>query len=83
MNERRDNKLSESELKDVDEFFRCISENQPIDMSYFGKLMTKMDSYDLEDIEDHKDELSRFDEHGHKKLMEEIRPLRKSGALLD
>ncbi len=83
MNERRDNKLSEAELKDVDEFFKCISKNQPVDMSYFGKLMTKMDSYDLEDVEDHKDDQSRFDEPGHKKLMAEIRPLRKSGALLD
>jgi len=79
MNRRRQQKLTSDELTDVDVFFSKIAKNEEIDMSYFGKLMAKMDSYELSHYED---ELLSFDAKGYQMLMDELRILRKSGALL-
>ena len=80
MNQRREQKLTSDELTDVDVFFSRIAKNEEIDMSYFGRLMTKMDSYELGHYDD---ELLFFDAKGYQMLMDELRILRKSGALLE
>ena len=49
-------------------------------MYELGKLMAKMDSYQLVHYDD---DLIEFDALTHKKLMDEIRSLRKSGELLE
>ncbi len=80
MNQRRQQKLTSDELTDVDVFFSKIAKNEEIDMSYFGRLMAKMDSYELRHYDD---ELLFFDVKGYQMLMDEFRILRKSGALLE
>ncbi len=81
MNERRENKLSTEEMDLVNLFFDKIQKQEPIENMYeLGKLMAKMDSYQLVHYDD---DLIEFDALTHKKLMDEIRSLRKSGELLE
>lgn len=80
MNQRRQQKLTSDELTDVDAFFSKIAKNEEIELSYFGRLMTKMDSYELSHYDD---ELLFFDMKGFHMLMDELCILRRHGALLE
>lgn len=80
MNERRQNKLTEVEMKKADYYFDKIGSIHEEELFDFGQLMAKMDSYDLEG---YKDQLISFDAIGHQLLMDELRHLRASGQLLE
>lgn len=80
MNKRRSNNLSEDELNRLQWYFNKLQSNESIDDDDFGYLAAKMDSYDC--IDDKEQGLA-FDAVGHQKLMDEIRPLRSSGELLN
>lgn len=78
MQARRKGKLTREEEKQVDEYFLQLNRGELREISEFNRLMEKMDAYEATGH----DELDAFDFEGHGMLMDELRPLRKSGALL-
>ncbi len=79
MQARRKGKLTREEEKRVDEYFLQLNRGQLREISDFNRLMNKMDAYEPIGHDD----LDKFDFQGHGMLMDEFRPLRKSGSLLE
>ena len=79
MQKRRMGKLSEKEQAKADEYFQQLNSGKLKELSEFNRLMSKMDAYEMISHDD----LDCFDFEGHGKLMNEIRPMRKSGQLLE
>lgn len=79
MQARRKGKLTRDEENRVDEYFLQLNRGQLREISDFNRLMNKMDAYEPTGHDD----LDKFDFQGHGMLMDEFRPLRKSGGLLE
>lgn len=79
MQKRRRGKLTDEEQIKANDYFNQLSQGALKDLSGFNELMSKMDAYEMCGH----DPLDSFDFDGHKKLMDEIRPLRRSGELLE
>lgn len=80
MKNRRQEKLNKDEQIEVNNFFKAFEVHEKIDMTRFGELMSKMDSYSMVEYEDKPLE---FDKLGHSMLMAELNILRKNGRLLE
>lgn len=80
MHQKRVSVLSNQEEKQVTTFLRGLSSGEGIDdLNTFNKLMSKMDSYKMDEYDE---EMVMFDGEGHQLLMQEMKTLRKSGALI-
>jgi pimeloyl-ACP methyl ester carboxylesterase len=81
MSERRRKVLTEEEQVRMQNHFKMLSEKGQIDdLDDFGKLASKMDSYENDRYED---ELIAFDALGHSMLMKEFNTIRSDNTLLD
>jgi len=80
MDQSRQSKLTKEEEQKAAYFFEHMTSINDDDLLEFGRLMSKMDAYELVD---YKDKMITFDAKGHQMLMDELRPLRTSGKLLE
>lgn len=79
MQSSRLSRLTNEEQKRAECYFEDLNSGRELDLSDFNYLMSKMDSVEMIGH----DVLDQFDYVGHQKLMREIRPLRRSGELLE
>lgn len=79
MGDKRKGRLEAFEQEKCDRYFKELNEGTLKDMDDFTALLDKMDAYDQIGHES----LLEFDLKGHSLLMDEIRPIRASGELIN